>query len=190
MSFCSLHWNIHSVQNLNRYSECKYFPHQKSAFLGLAVIIQLLCFIFLFSFFLKLCFSASLLLGISWKQAQFYKNTFFPAAGVSKLPMLVSEHTEAQSSRDLSKAMSVGKLSFSKVLPVITALTKWIHYLFLLQLPFSSCALHFKCLYIKRPNCALTCSSYSRDLWDPCVMTHLQLFASLAKEWWQKESPF
>lgn len=144
MIFCNLHRNIHSVQNWNRYSKCKYFPHQKPAFLGLPIKIQLLCFIFLFSF-LKFCFSASLLLGIAWKQVQLYKNTFLPATGVPRLPILVSEYTEAQSSRDLSKAMSVGKLLFSKILPVIIALTKWIHCLFPLQLPFSSCALHFRC---------------------------------------------
>lgn len=151
MIFCNLHRNIHSVQNWNRYSKCKYFPHQKPAFLGLPIKIQILRFIFLFSFF-KFCLNAFLLLpiyqdilGISWKQVQLYKNTFLPATGVPGLPILVSEYTEAQSSRHLSKAMSMGKLLFSKILPVIIALTKWIHCLFPLQLPFSSCVLHFRC---------------------------------------------
>lgn len=145
MSSCNLY--RYSVQNLNRYSKSKNFPHQKAVFLGLTVINQLLCFLFLLSSFLKLSFSVSILLGISWKQVQFYKNTFLAATGVPRLPMLVSEYAEAQSSRDLRKAMSVGKLLFSTVLLVIAALTKWIYYLFPLHLPFSSCALHFRCLY-------------------------------------------
>lgn len=127
---------------------------------------------------------------MSWKQVQFYKNTFLPATGVPRLPMLVSEHTEAQSSRDLSKAMSVSKLLFSKVLPVITALTKWIYYLFPLQLPFSSCEETFLMFIHLKAKLCLDMQLVQPRPMRSCVMTHLQLFASLAKEWWQKEHHF